>query len=154
MKGQVPFILRELRTNRAGVTEKEWLEVPLFAVKTYPLNYDSCSRFNKNEAGCKTAKGLGGFDCEFKNNFCISTGKRNTAPFRPRPLPTLDVEKTTITSYTRPVLTGPVQPPTDTRKPALKTITKREQRELQRNVKKKLSQQVLEKKKSEQNKNK
>ena len=73
-QGKYSFILRELRTNRQNVTEKEWIEVPAYAIKMYPLNYDSCSRFNKNKTGCVTGKGLKNAQCEYNeaSNICYA----------------------------------------------------------------------------------
>ena len=71
-QGKFSFILRELRTNKQNVTEKEWIEVPLYAVKMYPLGYDSCSRFNKNELACKSAKGLKNSQCEYNDSICYA----------------------------------------------------------------------------------
>ena len=68
LKGITPFILRQLETNKENVYLDIWLKVPKYAVKMYPLNYDSCSRFT-NSKTCK-GPGLNNSTCYYENNVC------------------------------------------------------------------------------------
>jgi hypothetical protein len=48
-----------------------WIEVPYGAVGMYPLDYDSCSRFN-NENDCNLGVGIAGSKCNYKDGKCKS----------------------------------------------------------------------------------
>uniref|UniRef100_A0A6C0I9S7 Uncharacterized protein n=1 Tax=viral metagenome TaxID=1070528 RepID=A0A6C0I9S7_9ZZZZ len=49
-----------------------WVEVPTSAVGMYPLNYDTCSRFNKNESECVKSVGISGSKCVYSGDKCVA----------------------------------------------------------------------------------
>jgi hypothetical protein len=49
-----------------------WIEVPKGAVGLYPLDYDSCSRFDNKESECVSALGISGSNCKYKESKCIA----------------------------------------------------------------------------------
>jgi hypothetical protein len=49
-----------------------WIEVPKGAVGLYPLDYDTCSRFDNKETECVSALGIAGSKCKYKESKCIA----------------------------------------------------------------------------------
>jgi hypothetical protein len=68
--GKYSFIKIPIKSGKSNEIVYEWLEVPRAAVNLYPIDYDSCSRFKKQD-DCKGV-GLGGYPCEFKNDRCMA----------------------------------------------------------------------------------
>ena len=63
--GRFNFIKLPVQTNKQGVFNYKWIEVPLAQTKMYLTNFDSCSRF-KTKGECH-GPGMGNSTCEFNN---------------------------------------------------------------------------------------
>jgi len=65
--GPTPYIKFPL--DMGNTIKTVWREVNINDVKNYPLNYDTCKRFT-NQSDCISGKGLGNYNCVFKDNKC------------------------------------------------------------------------------------
>jgi hypothetical protein len=86
VKGKYPFILRKLPTTTSKKLIEVMTEVPISAVRYYPNDYDSCSRF-KHEPECINGSGAYYKPCVFKDNKCTvsSFGRKRMMNVRLKP---------------------------------------------------------------------